>query len=135
MVWFIAPLIIGGITVITAALGSKQFSNFLDSFLDSILAKFPDTTEIEVKEIGNKMGNKIKDNLENGNSTTYQCGLGDEIKKFTHECKCKNKNGAYIGSTVITKENGAQLAKSMGRSDLRDKDRIDVKGRRIIRYE
>lgn len=127
MVWFIPPLIIGGITVIATALGSKQFSNFLDS----ILANFPDTTEIEVKEIAKKTGNKIKDNFENGNSTTLPCGLGDEVYMF----KCKNKNGAYIGSTVITKENGAQLAKSMGRSDLRDKDRIDVKERRIIRYE
>ncbi len=129
MVWFIVPLIIGGITVITAALGSKQFSNFLDS----ILANFPDTTEIEVKEIDDeeKLSQMINDNFENGNSTTLPCGLGDAVYMF----KCKNKNGAYIGSTVITKENGAQLAKSMGRSDLRDKDRIDVKGRRIIRYE
>lgn len=131
MVWFIPPLIIGGITVITAALGSKQFSNFLDSFLDSILANFPDTTEIEVKEIEKKVGNKIKDNFENGNSTTLPCGLRDAV----HMLKCKNKNGAYEGSIVVTKENGDLLAKSMGRSDLRDKDRIDVKGRRIIRYE
>ena len=133
MVWFIPPLIIGGITVITAALGSKQFSNFLDSFLDSILAKFPDTTEIEVKEIDDKekLSQMINDNFKNGNSSTYQCGLKEAMCEF----KCKNKNGAYIGSAIMTKEDGAQLAKSMGRSDLRDKDRIDVKGRRIIRYE